>query len=164
MLTASTLYWSDEVRETEDVLRPPTGGVDDGELKLATQLIEAMAAEWEPEACTDTCEERLEELIEGKAEGRKFSYEEEEPAEKDKVVALDDALRKSLQERRQGRAGRKRRSQEGGGRKGGQAPKPRQSDDPPTKTELMRQAKELGVPGRSKMTRGQLADAVSRAG
>ncbi|WP_017613407.1 non-homologous end joining protein Ku [Nocardiopsis salina] len=171
VLTASTLYWPDEIREPEDVMRPPSGEVEDKDLELAEQLIEAMAADWEPSQYTDEYERRLEELIEAKAKGSTISYEPEEPEEQGKVVALDDALRRSLQERR---------GSKGGGKKSGgsqRAPAPRRSQEQssgkssapeqrsaPTKKELMARAKELGVEGRSKMSRDELAEAVDRAG
>ncbi len=154
VLTASTLYWPDEVREPEDIMRPPTGDVDGKDLELASQLIDAMTTDWDPDAYTDEYEKRLEELIEAKTKGNTVSYEKPEPAGTGKVIALDDALRASLQQRRKDRAGKKRRSS---------APAPRSSDDMPTKAKLMQQARELDVPGRSKMSRDELFEAVSGA-
>ncbi|MEU3020648.1 Ku protein [Nocardiopsis sp. NPDC007018] len=159
VLTASTLYWPDEVRDPEDVMRPPNGEVDRGELRLAAQLIDAMTAEWEPSQYTDEYERRLEELIAAKARGGTVTYEGREPEEKGegKVVALDDALRASLRQRRKDRAGSSGRH--------GRAPAPRSSDDRrPTKGELMERARELDIPGRSRMTKEELADAVAEAG
>lgn len=161
VLTASTLWWPDEIRDPEDVMRPPSADTDDEELELATRLIDAMATEWAPQTYTDEYEVRLEELIEAKAKGGTLSYEREEPAEESKVVALDDALRASLERRRKSRETKK----------SGRAPRPRASDDPKvtrsgkaTKAELLEQAKRLKISGRSKMTREELAQAVADAG
>lgn len=160
ILTASTLWWPDEIREPEDVMRPPSDTVDDRELELAQQLVEEMDLAWEPDRYTDEYERRLEELIEAKAKGGTISYEPEEAEDKGKVVALDDALRRSLEQRR-GRSGKQR-----AGSSGGRAPAPRRSQEQeqePTKKELLERAKELGVEGRSKMNRAELAEAVDRA-
>lgn len=160
VLTASTLWWPDEVREPEDVMRPPADSVDDRELELAQQLVQEMDIAWEPDRYTDEYERRLEELIDAKAKGNTISYEPEEPEDKGKVVALDDALRQSLEQRR-GRSGK-----EHAGSSPGRAPAPRrpqEQEHEPTKKELLERAKELGVEGRSKMNRAELAEAVGRA-
>ncbi|WP_156208015.1 Ku protein [Nocardiopsis sp. SBT366] len=158
VLTASTLYWPDEIRDPEDVMRPPSGEVDKGELRLASQLIDAMNTEWEPSQYSDEYERRLEELIATKARGGTVSYEGREPEEKGegKVVALDDALRASLKQRKKDRAAKSGRS--------GRAPAPRSSEDhQPTKSELLEQARQLDIPGRSRMSKDELADAISKA-
>ncbi|MBQ1081010.1 Ku protein [Nocardiopsis sp. B62] len=158
VLTASTLYWPDEIRDPEDVMRPPSGEVDKGELRLASQLIDAMNTEWEPSQYSDEYERRLEELIATKARGGTVSYEGREPEEKGegKVVALDDALRASLKQRKKDRAAKSGR--------GGRAPAPRSSEDhQPTKSELLEQARQLDIPGRSRMSKDELADAISKA-
>ncbi|WP_040693764.1 non-homologous end joining protein Ku [Nocardiopsis prasina] len=159
VLTASTLYWPDEIRDPEDVMRPPSGEVDKGELRLASQLIDAMTTEWEPSQYSDEYERRLEELIATKARGGTVSYEGREPEEKGegKVVALDDALRASLKQRKKDRAAKSGQR--------GRAPAPRTSEDhQPTKSELLDQAKQLDIPGRTRMSKDELADAISKAG
>lgn len=161
VLTASTLYWSDEVREPEDVMRRPGEEVDEQELTLASQLIDAMIIDWDPSTFHDEYERRLEKLIEAKAKGGTVSYKKEETDESANVVALDDALRQSIKRRREGRRSAK----------GGRAPAPRDPggsggarESAGTKAELLERARELGVPGRSKMSREQLAEAVAEAG
>ncbi|WP_017537938.1 non-homologous end joining protein Ku [Nocardiopsis halophila] len=174
VLSASTLWWPDEVRDPRDVMPPVSEAeLSDSDLGLAEQLVEAMATDWEPSDYSDDYERRLEELIEAKSKGRTITYQEEEPQEGSTVVELTDALRKSLKERRQTRANGGKGSG-GNGSKGARAPKPRrgnesEADGAPsspkgaTKKELLKEAGELGVQGRSKMSRDQLAEAVEEA-
>ncbi|MFI6575848.1 Ku protein [Nocardiopsis sp. NPDC050513] len=152
VLTAATLYWHDEIRAPEDVLPAvPEADLAERDLELAGQLVDAMAAEWEPQEYEDVYQRRLEELIDAKAQGRTVSYGPEPAPSTGTVVELTDALRESLKERR-----RRRR--------GGGAPKPRReaTAEEPTKKELLERARELDVPGRSAMTKRELAEAVAR--
>ena len=89
-----TMYYSDEVREVEGFGRPDVE-LKDGEVKVAHQLIEALAGDWDPEKYHDTFQENLKEMIQAKLEG-----EEVKPVEKPKklapVVDLMAALKQSL--------------------------------------------------------------------
>ncbi|MEE2040058.1 Ku protein [Nocardiopsis sp. CT-R113] len=157
VLTASTLYWHDEVREPEDVMRPPAvDEVDGGDLELASQLIDAMVIDWDPVSYHDEYDRRLEQLVEAQATGSTVSYKQRTADEAGNVVALDDALRQSIRRRREDRRTKGR----------DRAPAPRRSRESTrrTKAELLERARDLGVQGRSKMSRDQLAEAVDRAG
>ena len=91
-----TMYYAEEVREVEGFGRPDVE-LKDGEVKVANQLIEALAGEWDPEKYHDTFQENLKKLIQAKLEG-----EEVTPVEKPKklapVVDLMAALKQSLAE------------------------------------------------------------------
>jgi len=95
-LMLHTMYYSDEVREVEGFGRPDVE-LKEGEVKIAHQLIEALAGEWDPEKYHDTFQENLKKLIEAKLEGQ-----EVQPVEKPKkmapVVDLMAALKQSLAE------------------------------------------------------------------
>ncbi|GAB3442605.1 Ku protein [Streptomonospora sediminis] len=97
VLTLSTLWWADEVRDPAETL-PAIPGADLGErdLDLAEQLIGAMADEWKPEAYTDDYQERIDELIRAKSAGERVRYAEEGPPPETNVVELTEALRASL--------------------------------------------------------------------
>ncbi|MFC3994348.1 Ku protein [Nocardiopsis sediminis] len=159
VLTLSTLWWADEVRDPDEVLPAiPETDLAGREMELAGQLIESMAEEWRPEAYSDAYQERLGELIDAKHEGRRLRYRDEGPPKpRTNVVELTEALRASL--------GSGTGTRKGKGRKAGRAAAPRQA--PPvsemSKTDLSRLAAELKVPGRSKMSRADLEKAVSRA-
>jgi DNA end-binding protein Ku len=69
--------------------------VKDTELKVAHQLIEALADKFEPERFHDTYEENLRKLIDARLEGKDVSAVER-PGKMAPVVDLMDALRQSL--------------------------------------------------------------------
>ena len=89
-----TMYYKDEVRDLEGFGRPDVE-LKDAEVKVAHQLIEALAGEFEPEKFHDSFEENLKTLIKARLEG-----EEVTPVEKPKkmapVVDLMAALKESL--------------------------------------------------------------------
>jgi DNA end-binding protein Ku len=91
-----TMYYKDEVREVEgfgDVTKDVQ--VKDAEVKVAHQLIEALAGDWEPEKYYDTFEENLKKLIKARLEGKEVTAVEK-PAKPGKVVDLMAALKQSL--------------------------------------------------------------------
>src|SRR6267154_478599 len=68
-LMLHTMYYKDEVREAPD-FGTDHATLKDGEVKVAHQLIEALAAKWEPEKYYDTFEENLKKLIKAHMEGK----------------------------------------------------------------------------------------------
>ena len=63
VLGLETLYFGDEVRKAEDVARLPAVALSDRELKVAEQLIKALATEWIPDKHADQYREELLELL-----------------------------------------------------------------------------------------------------
>ena len=96
-LALHTMYFSDEVRSPGKELPelPENGEVSDRELSMAQLLIESMESEWDPERFHDTHREKVEALIEEKAQGHEIVIQSapEEPA---KVVDLMEALNASV--------------------------------------------------------------------
>jgi len=95
-LMLHTMYYADEVREVEGFGAPDVE-LKDAEVKVAHQLIEALAAEWEPEKFHDTFQDNLKNLIQTKLEGGKID-EVEKPKKLAPVVDLMSALKQSLAE------------------------------------------------------------------
>ena|SRR6185312_6458097 len=95
-LMLHTMYYADEVREVEGFGAPDVE-LKDSEVKIAHQLIDALAAEWEPEKYHDEFQENLKKLIETKLEGGKIA-EVEKPKKLAPVVDLMAALKQSLAE------------------------------------------------------------------
>src|SRR6202451_889442 len=91
-----TMYYKEEVREVEGFGAPDVE-LKDAEVKVAHQLIEALAAEWEPEKFHDSFEENLKTLIQTKLEGGEVT-EVEKPKKLAPVVDLMSALKQSLAE------------------------------------------------------------------
>ena len=95
-LVIETLYYADEVVDPDELEGLPHDvEISDRELKIARQLIESLATEFEPERYRDEYREKVLELIEKKAEGQEIVLQPaaEEPA---KVVDLMAALEASL--------------------------------------------------------------------
>jgi len=67
----------------------------EAEVKVAHQLIEALAAEWDPEKYKDTFQENLKKLIETKLEGGEVAAVEK-PKKLAPVIDLMAALKESL--------------------------------------------------------------------
>jgi len=91
-----TMYYEEEVRKVEGFGAPDVE-LKDAEVKVAHQLIEALAAEWEPEKFHDDFQENLKNLIQTKLEGGKIA-EVEKPKKLAPVVDLMSALKQSLAE------------------------------------------------------------------
>jgi DNA end-binding protein Ku len=89
-----TMYYKEEVREVESF-----GKVDaelrEAEVKVAHQLIEALAAPFEPEKYHDTFEENIKKLIQARLEGQEVT-EIEKPKKVAPTVDLMAALKESL--------------------------------------------------------------------
>jgi len=95
-LVLETLLYGDEVIEPDELEGLPHDvEISDRELKIARQLIESLATEFEPERYRDEYREKVLELIEKKAEGQEIVLQPaaEEPT---KVVDLMAALEASL--------------------------------------------------------------------
>jgi DNA end-binding protein Ku len=67
------------------------------ELKLAADLIEALAGEWKPEQYKDDYQENLQEVIHSKLKGETIEIESGERPMRAEVVDLAARLRASLQ-------------------------------------------------------------------
>ena len=109
-----TMYYKEEVREVEG-FGAPDGELKDAEVKVAHQLIEALAADWDPEKYHDEFQDNLKKLIETKLEGGKI-VEVEKPKKMAPVVDLMAALKQSLAEM-EGKKKPAAREAVGGGKK-----------------------------------------------
>lgn len=99
-LLLSTMVYADEVNDPAEVPGLADIGeveVSDKELKMARQLIESLAAPFEPERFRDTYREAVLSLIERKAEGEEVVVAADE-AEPVKVIDLMAALEASVAE------------------------------------------------------------------
>ena len=90
-----TMYYAEEVREVEGFGAPEVE-IKEAEIKVAHQLIEALAGEWDPEKYHDTFQENLKKLIETKLEGGEVEAVEQ-PKKLAPVVDLMAALKQSLE-------------------------------------------------------------------
>jgi DNA end-binding protein Ku len=172
VLTLSTLYFADEVRDAGKTVGdlPDPDDVDGKQLRMAEDLIEAMAEDWDPERYHDTYRERVDELVEAKRSGSEVVAESEPPADT-KVVDLMSALQASVERssargsRRRGSGGRGSSGRSRSGRPASGSPRGRGERELAelNTDELRRLARELDVPGRSRMRRDELVDSVGKA-
>ena len=88
-----TMYFSHEIRKVDE-FRTDLSLVKEKELALAQSLVEALAAEFEPEKYKDTYRENLLQMIESKKEGKEIVATPEPHQEK--VVDILEALKASL--------------------------------------------------------------------
>jgi len=106
-IVLNTLRWATEVRGAEDLDLPEEGlkgvAIKPKELQMATQLIESMTEEWQPEQFKDTFRDDVMQMVKQKFDaGMATEITEvkiEEPEETSNVVDLTELLRKSLQGR-----------------------------------------------------------------
>jgi DNA end-binding protein Ku len=95
-LMLHTMYYQDEIREMP-AIDTDHSALKEGELKVAHQLIEALAAKWEPEKYHDTFEENIKKLIKARMEGGEVTAVEK-PRKQAPPTDLMAALRQSLAE------------------------------------------------------------------
>jgi DNA end-binding protein Ku len=88
-----TMYYNHEIRQVDE-FRTDTSLVKDKELALATNLIEALAADFEPGKYTDEYRDNLLRMIEAKKAGEEVVATPE--PQQAKVVDIMEALKASL--------------------------------------------------------------------
>jgi len=93
-LLLHTMYYQNEIR-TVDGFGKIDVELKDAEVKVAHQLIEALAADWEPEKYHDVFQENLKELIKAHLEGKEVTAVEK-PKKLAPVIDLMAALKQSL--------------------------------------------------------------------
>jgi len=97
-LAMSTMRFADEVvsRKKIDGIPAARSKPAPNELKLAGQIIDSLASDWDPKRYHDTYTEELRDLIERKAKGEELVVDEPEDASSGKVIDLMEALQASL--------------------------------------------------------------------
>ena len=157
-LALTTLLFHDEVRPTKDV---DTGGRKPAKAQLdaAVKLVEALAADWDPEEYRDCYRERLLDVIERKRKGKKIVAPKSGRDAGGPPPDIMAALKESLERARSGE-GFDRDDGDGDGGNGA-------GDDGGgvlaglSRDELYERAQKEDVPGRSSMTRDELIEALS---
>ena len=95
-LMLHTMYYQDEIREAPAAIdKDSKEKLKEGEVKVAHQLIEALAAEWDPTKYRDTFEENVKTLIKARMEGGEVTSVEK-PKKPAAPTDLMAALRQSL--------------------------------------------------------------------
>jgi len=105
-MTLHTMFYANEIREVAEYgKRTPAAEPKEAEKKLATQLIESLAAKFEPEKYKDQYQESMKALIEAKQAGQEVA--EVPRAKMAPVIDLMEALKKSIAEKEKPAASKK---------------------------------------------------------
>lgn len=109
-LVLNTLHWPDEIRDTEDLDLPEDVKVSPAELKMAENLVDMMAMEFEPDDFKDEYKEAVMKVVRAKVEGREDLVEAPEMEAETTVVDLMSALKASVERAKAGEKTRKGKS------------------------------------------------------
>jgi DNA end-binding protein Ku len=119
-LILTMMRFADEMVEAPKLADLERVKVPPRELKLAADLIGALAADWDPEQYTDDYQKNLEEVIKAKMKGETVVLEDEERPVAAEVVDLAERLKASLRAADESRKKRgKRNESRSGARSGG---------------------------------------------
>jgi DNA end-binding protein Ku len=94
VMVVHTLLWPDEIRDPDFPVLDKKVEIKPAELKMAGQVVESMADEYNPDRYHDTYQEELHELVEAKLEGGEAFTREEQPTELDETEDVSDLLAK----------------------------------------------------------------------
>jgi DNA end-binding protein Ku len=155
VITLEQMYFADEIRPIDEI-KPENGRVSKEELAMATQLIDNFSGDFKPEKYKDTYRDALCEIIRRKRSGKEVhrAPETEEAAPPD----LLEALRASIAAAGRGSGSRSRSRARSSGGRNGSGELARMS-----KAQLEERARQANIPGRSKMSKDELIEALTEA-
>jgi DNA end-binding protein Ku len=107
-LVMEIMRYPDELVDASSFTFPGADNVRDAELKMAEQLVNTLADEFQPEKYSDTYRENLMRIIDAKLEGKKIEVEEPEEREATNVIDLMARLQESLAQGKQGKKAAKK--------------------------------------------------------
>ena len=96
-LVLTMMRFADELADLGEFRFPKAEGIRQSELKMALQLVESLAAKWDPDKYTDEYRDNLLKVIQGKLKGRRPKLQERETPQQAEVVDLMTRLRASLE-------------------------------------------------------------------
>jgi DNA end-binding protein Ku len=148
VLVIARMYFADEIRPLDGVVPDRRPKVDEREVEMALSLIERFSGDFDPGTYEDSYRTRLLEIVEEKRRGGEIEPVRREEPEKtpDLLAALQESLAHYTRDGSKGNGRAKR---------GGLAAL--------TVDELSSRARDLGIPGRSKMTKRDLVSALEDA-
>ena len=162
VLILETMYFGDEIRTPSEELDtlPEDAAFQGRELDVAKRLVESLTVPWQPDDFHNTYRDRVMNLIERKREGEAVVFEAERP--KSNVVDLMAALEGSLA--KMGESGGATAGPSSGSGQGRAARKDAAAElDSLSKADLLARAAELDIPGRSRMSKPELIEAITAA-
>ena len=148
-IVLQTMHWPDEIRKREK-----SGGrvtLRDNEKKMARQLVQQLAGDFEPEQFEDEYFKALKAAVRKKVKGEDI-VEPEGRAEPAAVSDLMEALKRSVEAVKSGKSSREMRAELSG-----------DNLEALSKDDLLELAAELEVPKRSSMSKKALVKAIEKA-
>jgi DNA end-binding protein Ku len=94
VMVVHTLLWPDEIREPDFPSLDTKVDIKPAELRMAEQVVDSMAEDFNPDQFHDDYQAQMHELIEAKLEGGEAFTTEEQPAELDVTDDVSDLLAK----------------------------------------------------------------------
>lgn len=94
VMTIHTLLWPDEIRDPDFPVLDQKVDIKPAELKMAGQVVDSMADDFNPDQFHDDYQDQLRELVEAKLEGGEAFTVEEQPKELDETEDVSDLLAK----------------------------------------------------------------------
>ena len=94
VMVIQTLLWPDEIRDPDFPVLDKKVEIKPAELKMASQVVESMTDDFNPDRYHDDYQEQLHELIQAKLEGGEAFTTEEQPKELDETEDVSDLLAK----------------------------------------------------------------------
>ncbi|EUA30132.1 hypothetical protein I553_4388 [Mycobacterium xenopi 4042] len=94
VMVVHTLLWPDEIRDPDFPVLDKKVEIKPAELKMAGQVVESMAVDFNPDRYHDDYQEQLRELVEAKLQGGQAFTAEEQPTELDETEDVSDLLAK----------------------------------------------------------------------
>lgn len=108
VMVIQTLLWPDEIRDPDFPVLDKEVDIKPAELKMATQVVDSMTDDFNPDRYHDDYQQQLHELIQAKLEGGEAFTTEDQPQELDETEDVSDLLAKleaSVRARREGGSG-----------------------------------------------------------
>lgn len=94
VMMVHTLLWPDEIRDPDFPVLDQKVEIKPAELKMAGQVVDSMADDFNPDRYHDTYQEQLQELIDTKLEGGQAFTAEDQPRLLDEPEDVSDLLAK----------------------------------------------------------------------
>ena len=107
VMVIHTLLWPDEIRDPDFPVLDTKVEIKPAELKMAGQVVESMAEDFNPDQFHDDYQDQLKELVEAKLQGGEAFTADEQPTELDESDDVSDLLAKleaSVKKRQEGSA------------------------------------------------------------
>jgi DNA end-binding protein Ku len=110
LLMLETLFYEDEVRDPKQFWVPPAQEPTERELRVARQLIQTLAGEWEPARHRDSYRERVLDLLRSKVGEERVLPERDDEELPGPAIDLMEALKASVDAAKEARAAQRKQT------------------------------------------------------